>query len=75
MDNFIGERLKELRIEAGLNESELAKELKVKTTTVKKWENGTAFPTPSELVFICLQFKVWYKYFLGLSDSRQDIRN
>lgn len=72
MEDFVGERLKKLRIEEGISEKELADILKVKKSTIKEWEKGTAYPTPSEVVFICLHFKVWYKYFLGLSDSRQE---
>lgn len=68
MKNMLGQRLKELRKEAKLSESELAKELNVQKATLKKWESGEMVPRLSKLILLCNFFKVSIDYISGLSD-------
>lgn len=46
----IGERIMELRKQAGLSQLELAKILDVSRQAVSKWENDLAFPDVSNLI-------------------------
>lgn len=61
-------RLKELRLEMGLTQSELAKKLKVTQATVAKWENGDLEPSLDMLRDMKVYFGVTVDDLLGLED-------
>jgi len=63
------ERLKELRIEKGLTQTQLAKELRVNQRTISNWEVGERQPTLDTLEVIAKYFNVSYDYLLGLTDE------
>ena len=63
------ERLKELRIEKGLTQTQLAKELRVNQRTICNWEVGERQPTLDTLEVIAKYFNVSYDYLLGLTDE------
>lgn len=63
------ERLKELRLEAGLNQSELASATNVNQTTISSYELDKISPTAEMIVIFCKFFKVSSDYMLGLSDD------
>lgn len=48
-----GEKLKAARIEAGLKQSELAKQLNTTGNTISNWENNVSKPDLATLPFIC----------------------
>ena len=54
----IGQRIRELRDAAGMNQSALAAELKVAPNTVSRWETGTYKVTPEDLDRLARLFKV-----------------
>ena len=63
------ERLKELRIEKGLTQTQLAKVLRVNQRTISNWEVGERQPTLDTLEVIAKYFNVSYDYLLGLTDE------
>lgn len=59
-----GEKLKAARIESGLKQSELAKELKTTGNTISNWENNVSKPDLDTLSYICGILHVTASYFL-----------
>ena len=56
MGNIFGEKLKELRLENGIGQMALAKELGVSKGIVSLWENGLREPKLSNLIMIARYF-------------------
>lgn len=52
------DRIKALRIELGLNQTEFGARLGIKQTTVAGYENGTRLPGDAMIVSICREFNV-----------------
>ncbi len=68
MDKF-AERLKELRIEKGLSQLKLAREVGVSQSAIKQWENKTREPSGSFIVLLSRYFGVTTDYLLGEKDE------
>lgn len=68
MNNNFGERLKELRMEKGIGQVELSKELNVSKGIVSLWENGLREPKLSNLIVLAKFFEVHIDYLAGLED-------
>lgn len=64
------EIIKDLRLNRGLNQVELAKKLFVTKQTVCNWENGNLMPSIDMLIKIADFFSVSTDYLLGLDDRR-----
>lgn len=64
------ERIKQLRVERGLNQSDLADMFDIKRTTVGKWETGVNKPTADLLISIANRFRVSTDWLLGNSDYK-----
>ena len=64
-------RLKELRIEKGINQKELADKLGYKQNTISQWENGKRFMDTETLRIVADFFEVSSDYLLGMSDLRE----
>ena len=62
---YSGERLKELRIAAGLNQSELAKRLKVSRQSVSRWECDKSRPNAEITAALCTALGVEYDALFG----------
>lgn len=62
------ERLKQLRIEKSLNQTQLAKELSVDQRSISNWENVVREPSFEMLKKIAKYFEVSTDYLLGLED-------
>ncbi len=67
MEKF-AERLKELRLEKDLSIQALAKETKIGSSSLCRWENCQADVKGSQLVILARYFKVSVDYLLGLED-------
>lgn len=65
METF-GERLKELRLEKGLGQVALAKELGVGKSVISLWENGQCEPTLGNLIRLAKYFDVSIDYLAGM---------
>ena len=68
MNNF-GERLKELRIEKGLTQSELAVKINSTQKQISKWEIGFLEPNIDAIKRLALFFDVTSDYLLGLEND------
>ncbi len=62
-----GEKIKKLRISAGLTQSQLAKKLGVSTSTVGMYEQGRRKPDGTMLIKLCDVFSVTADSLLGVS--------
>ena len=62
------ERLKELRVERKLSQTDLAKELNVSQRSISSWETGFRQPDFETLERIAKFFDVTADYLLGLGD-------
>ena len=67
MEKF-SERLKELRQEKGLSIQGLAKEVKISSSSLCRWENCQADIKGSQLVMLAKYFDVSIDYLMGLED-------
>lgn len=61
-------RLKELRMEAGLSQDKLAKEVGLTHTAIGLWEQGKRVPNLDAVVELAKFFKVSIDYLAGLED-------
>lgn len=68
MDNIFSKRLKELRIEKNLKQSDLAQVLKVSSRTISFYENGKRECNFNTLLKISDYFGVSIDYLLGKTD-------
>ncbi len=64
------EIIRDLRLNRGLSQVELAKELFVTKQCVSNWENGNIIPSVEMLIKIAKYFSVSTDYLLGLDDRR-----
>ena len=60
-----GERLKELRLEKGIGQIELATQIGVSKGIISLWEQGKREPTLSSLVAIADYFSITIDYLIG----------
>ena len=61
-------RLKELRIEKGISQMDLAKATGISQSAIAKWELGKTEPTASALIKLSEFFGETVQYLLGLED-------
>lgn len=66
--NKFAERLKNLRTEAGISRSELAKELSVSARLVAYWENGQRESDFDTLIRLAEYFETSTDFLLGKSE-------
>ena len=66
----ISARIKELREENNITQSELAKVFEVSKSIISKWENGKSTPTTFYLDMISYYFGVSISYLLGITNLR-----
>ncbi len=64
----IGKRIKELRKDKGLTQSQLAKIISSTQDTISLWELGKSYPDIINLVKMAKYFSVSTDYLLGLQD-------
>ena len=55
---FNGARLRELRENAGLTQTDLAKKVRVKSSNVSRWEAGGQSPRPRKIKALSVVLKV-----------------
>ena len=65
---MFGERLKELRIEKGLSQRNLAQLTGFSQAAIARWENGLQIPNIEVAIVFAKFFKVTTDYLLGVSD-------
>ena len=69
MENIFFERLKELRIEKGMGQVELAQAINVSKGIISLWENGLREPKLSNLITLANFFEVSIDYLVGLEND------
>ena len=65
---MFGERLKELRIEKGLSQRNLAQLTGFSQAAIARWENGLQSPTLENIYALAIYFNVSSDYLIGLED-------
>ena len=65
----IGDKIRELRENAGYSQAELARRLSVTRSSVNAWESGLSTPTAVYIVELAKLFRVTSDYLLGLDTS------
>ena len=70
MEEIWGQRIKELRKEEGLTQTELAKATGLSQSAITAWEVGTNAPTAMAIVILAEYFGVTTDYLLGVSDRK-----
>lgn len=66
--NKFAERLKELRIEKGLSQRDLAKAIDLSQAAIVHWENNRRVPSANVIILLAQFFEVSTDYLLGLKD-------
>ena len=75
MVNF-GEKLKELRLQAGLTQKELGEQIKVTKSVISYYELQERYPSPEILLKLADVFNVSVDYLLGRENKQSlDISN
>lgn len=64
----IGIRIKEIRKDNHLSQSEFGKLLSVSQDNISLWETGKGYPTIQHVITIAKTFNVSSDYILGISD-------
>ena len=64
----LSERIRQLRVENGLSQPELAKALNVSNGLISFWENDINEPKATYIVRLCKYFDVSADYLLGLKE-------
>lgn len=68
MDKFT-QRLKELRLENGMTQQQIASLLNIRQQSYTRYENGTGEPSLQTLIKLAEIFSVSTDYLLGISDD------
>ena len=68
-----GMRLRQLRKEKNLNQSDIAEKLRVSRSSVANWENGIRFPDCQSVKQLAVIFGVSVDYLYGQSNHRYNI--
>ena len=64
----IAKRIKEIRIDNGLSQSEFGEKLFVSQDTVSLWERGKSLPSTEHIICIAKLFEVSSDYILCIED-------
>lgn len=68
MENKFKDILKEIRLEKGISQDKLSKDLRLSKGIISMWENGLREPTMSSLIILADYFGVSIDYLVGLED-------
>lgn len=68
MLNMYGNRIKEIRMERGLTQTQFAQLLKTSQSTIGKYEREELQPNIDVIIKICKTFEVSADYLLDLTD-------
>ena len=68
---IVGERLKQLREEAGFSQNKLAKLIGIQQSSLNRYESGFSNPTPETLLWFADYFDVSMDYIFGRTDKPQ----
>ena len=63
MNNFHGEKLKELRISRGMSQKDFAAQMGISDRAISKWETGLSQPSAKNLILASKILNVSVEYF------------
>lgn len=63
------ERIKQLRIEEGITQTQLANELNMSQSSIAYWEAGKKVPNANAIIALAQYFGVTTDYLLGITDN------
>ena len=66
---LLADKIRKLREQMGLTQSELARKLDLTRSSVNGWEIGLAVPSTQVIVELCMVFNVSSDYLLGLDEQ------
>lgn len=66
--NKFAERLKELRTEKNISQTELAKQLNISIACINRWENNLRVPNIDSIIMLCKYFSCSADFLIGLED-------
>lgn len=66
----LAQKLKQLRLQAGLTQEQLAARIGVSSRTIKHWKHGTRTPNAVSLLVLSRCFHVSVDWLLGRTDER-----
>ncbi len=66
----LAQKLKQLRLQAGLTQEQLASCIGVSSRTIKHWEHGTRIPNAVSLLALAKCFNVSVDWLLGRTSER-----
>ena len=73
-DNMVGERIRNLRIDARMTQEELGLKVGVTKQTVSSWEKGISTPNYDILVELSNIFQVSTDFLLGKTDDPKNVK-
>ena len=62
------ERIKELRVERGITQAQLARDTGLTISAISKWEQGSRVPSAMVIITLAKYFGVSSDYLLGITD-------
>ena len=68
----IGERLKQLRLQKGLTQEQLAEVFGVSAQAVSRWENNTSYPDITLLPGLAIYFNTSVDAIVGMDEIRKE---
>jgi len=68
---YFGDKVRALRQEKGLTQTQLASKLEITKSTISGYEQSIKSPSVEMLIKLCSLFNVSADYLLGLSDSME----
>ena len=66
---MFGQKLKELRLEKGLTQRQLAQQLDYNQSMISQWESSICEPTANAIIKVAIFFDVTTDYLLGREDD------
>lgn len=70
-----GKRLKQLRVERGLQQEDMAEILNLHRATISRYENNQREPDINTLINISKHFNVSIDWLLGISDHKASVKD
>lgn len=70
---FFGNRLKELRLERGLQQEDIAKILNIHRATISRYENNQREPDVNTIINLAQYFEVSSDWLLGITNIKVSI--
>lgn len=67
--NLFRERVKALRKDYGMTQSELGQQIETSLNSIVLWESGRGYPSFAKLLALCTLFNVSADYLTGLTDA------